>query len=142
MVTGQHKHSGFGMCSADVHSKTHVPTSGFPLPCSVQTITTNFISGCSQKVPEYLNQCTARPVAFYVVQFTGISPAGWQVPSKATLSLHSSAGQGRENTTKILWVKIRTGRSLSDYCHRPNRLRYLRQYQGMITVFFIEMVFI
>ena len=34
----------------------------------------------------------------------------------------TSTGQGRKNITKGLWVKIRTGRSLSSYRHRENRL--------------------
>jgi len=36
-----------------------------------------------------------------------------QVPTKAALSLHFSAGQGRKNMTKGLWVEIRTGRDHS-----------------------------
>ena len=39
----------------------------------------------------------------------GLALAGPQVAPKAALSLHSSAGQGRENTTKGSWVKIRAG---------------------------------
>jgi len=38
---------------------------------------------------------------------------GSQVPTKAALSFPSSAGQGRENTMKGSWVKIRTGRDHS-----------------------------
>ena len=52
----------------------------------------------------------------------GLTLAGCQVPTKSALSLPSSAGQGRDNITKGLWVKIRTGRSLSNYRHRQNRL--------------------
>ena len=43
----------------------------------------------------------------------GLTLAGCQVPTKAALSLHSSAGQGRENITKGSWVEIRTGRDHS-----------------------------
>ena len=39
--------------------------------------------------------------------------AGCQVPTKASPSLLSAAGQGRENVTKGLWVKIRLGRDHS-----------------------------
>jgi len=38
---------------------------------------------------------------------------GGQVPTKAALSLPSSAEQGRENTMKVSWVKRRTGRVYS-----------------------------
>lgn len=40
----------------------------------------------------------------------GLTLAGCQVPTKASLPLPSSAGQERENTTKGSWVRIRTGR--------------------------------
>jgi len=40
----------------------------------------------------------------------GLALAGHQVPTKAALSLHSSAGQGRENGTKGTWAEIRRGR--------------------------------
>ena len=43
----------------------------------------------------------------------GLTLAGCQVPTKATLSLPSSTGQGRENKTKGLWVEIRTRRDHS-----------------------------
>ena len=43
----------------------------------------------------------------------GLTLTGCQVPTKATLSLPSSAGQGRENITKGSWVEIRTGRDHS-----------------------------
>ena len=43
----------------------------------------------------------------------GLTLAGHQVPTKAALSLTSSAGQGRENITKGSWVEIRTGRDPS-----------------------------
>jgi len=46
-------------------------------------------------------------------------PSGAQ---QAALSLPSVAGQGRENITKGLWVKLRTGRSLTYYHHRQTRL--------------------
>ena len=52
----------------------------------------------------------------------GLTLAGCQVPTKAALSLPSTAGQGRENIMKGLWVEIRTGRSLSNYHHEQNRL--------------------
>ena len=45
----------------------------------------------------------------------GLTLAGHEVPTKAALSLSSSTGQGTENITKGSWVKIRTGRSLSNY---------------------------
>jgi len=41
----------------------------------------------------------------------GLTVAGHQVPTKAALSLPSSAGQGRENRTKGSWVEVRAGRS-------------------------------
>ena len=52
----------------------------------------------------------------------GLTVAGRQVPTKAALSLPSSAGQGRENEMKGSWVEIRTGRSLSNYHYQQNRL--------------------
>jgi len=48
---------------------------------------------------------------------TGLTLARCQVPTKAALSLLSSAGQGRENITKDLQVKIRAEGSFSNYCH-------------------------
>ena len=38
---------------------------------------------------------------------------GLQAPTKAALSLLSTAGQERENITKGSWVEIRTGRDPS-----------------------------
>jgi len=35
------------------------------------------------------------------------------VPTKAALSLPSSAGQGRENTTKGLWIEVWIGKDYS-----------------------------
>lgn len=35
---------------------------------------------------------------------------GRQVPTRAALSLPPSAGQGRQNMMKSLWVEIQTGR--------------------------------
>ena len=52
----------------------------------------------------------------------GLTLAGHQALTKAALSLPSSAGQGRENITKGSWIEIRTGRSLTNYCHGQNRL--------------------
>jgi len=52
----------------------------------------------------------------------GLTLAGCQVLIKAALSLPSSTGQGRENTAKGSWVQIRTGRLLTSYHHRQNRL--------------------
>ena len=43
----------------------------------------------------------------------GLTLAGGQVPTKATLSPLSSTGQGRENRMKSSWVEIRTGRDHS-----------------------------
>ena len=43
----------------------------------------------------------------------GLTLARHQVPPKASPSSPSSAGQGRENLTKGLWVEIRTGRDHS-----------------------------
>ena len=43
----------------------------------------------------------------------GLTLAGCQVPTKAALSLPSSAGQGRENIMKSLCIKVRTGRDHS-----------------------------
>jgi len=40
---------------------------------------------------------------------SGLALAGHQVPTKAALSFPCSAGQGRENTTKGSWVKLRAG---------------------------------
>jgi len=46
----------------------------------------------------------------YVIKYCGgLTWAGLQVPSIATLSLSCSAEQGRENRTKGSWVEIRTG---------------------------------
>ena len=45
-----------------------------------------------------------------VIWCGGLTLAGCQVHTKATLSLPASAEQGRENIMKGLWVKIRTGR--------------------------------
>ena len=45
----------------------------------------------------------------------------YQVPTKSLYYTPSSTGQ-KENTSKGLWVKIRIGRSLSNYCHGKNRL--------------------
>ena len=59
---------------------------------------------------------------FSILGCGGLTPAGCQVPTKAALSLPSSTGQGRENITKRSWVEIRTGRSLSSYLYRQNRL--------------------
>jgi len=42
-----------------------------------------------------------------------LTPAGGQVPTKATPSLPSSAAQRRENIMKGSWVEIRTGRDHS-----------------------------
>jgi len=48
---------------------------------------------------------------------------GWKPGAhQATLSLPSSAGQREKNMSECSWVKIRTGRSLSNYCHGQNRL--------------------
>jgi len=47
---------------------------------------------------------------FSVENCGGLTLDGQQVPTKAALSIPSSAGQGRENMTKDSWVKIRTGR--------------------------------
>jgi len=47
----------------------------------------------------------------------GLTLAGRHVPTKATLSLLSSARQERANTTRGLWVEIRTERSLTNYYH-------------------------
>jgi len=52
----------------------------------------------------------------------GLTLAGHQVPTKAAPSLPSSAGQGRENTTKGSWVERGTGKSLSNCCHGQNRI--------------------
>jgi len=43
----------------------------------------------------------------------GLTLAGGQVPTKAALSLPSSAGQGRGNMMKGSRVETRTGRDLS-----------------------------
>uniref|UniRef100_A0A8B9MHG9 Pleckstrin homology domain containing A1 n=1 Tax=Accipiter nisus TaxID=211598 RepID=A0A8B9MHG9_9AVES len=45
--------------------------------------------------------------------YGGLMLAGCQVPTKATCSLTSPAGQGRENKTKCSWVEKRTGRDHS-----------------------------
>lgn len=49
----------------------------------------------------------------YLASCGGLMLPGNQVPTKAIPSLPSSAGQGRKNTTKNLWVEIRTGRDHS-----------------------------
>lgn len=43
----------------------------------------------------------------------GLTLAGHQLPTKATLSLLSSEGQRRENIMKSLSVEVRTGRNHS-----------------------------
>jgi len=43
----------------------------------------------------------------------GLTLAGLQVPTKVVLLFPSSAGQGRENTTKGSQIEIRTGRDHS-----------------------------
>jgi len=43
----------------------------------------------------------------------GLTLAGGRVPTKAALSLSSSAGQRKENRTKGLWVERRTGKAHS-----------------------------
>ena len=43
----------------------------------------------------------------------GLTLAGLQVPTKVVLLFPSSAGQGRENTTKGSQIEIRTGRGHS-----------------------------
>jgi len=51
------------------------------------------------------------------------SLAGCQVPTKAALSLPLLNWTGeKKNMTKGLWVEIRPGRSVSNYCHRQSRL--------------------
>lgn len=52
----------------------------------------------------------------------GLTLAGYQVPTKLCQHVPSSAGQGEKNTTKGSRVKIRTGRSPSNYHHRQNRI--------------------
>lgn len=39
--------------------------------------------------------------------------AGYPLPTKATVSFLSAAGQGRDNITKGFWAEIRTWRDLS-----------------------------
>lgn len=51
--------------------------------------------------------------SFLIPCYGGLTLAGHQEPSKATLSLPSSPGQERENIMKGSWVKIRTGRDHS-----------------------------
>ena len=53
---------------------------------------------------------------------SGLTLAGCQVPTKAALSLPLLNWAGGENKTKGSWVEIRTGRSLTNYRHRQNRL--------------------
>jgi len=48
-----------------------------------------------------------------IVSGGGLTLSGCQVPTKATLSLPSLAGKGRDNITTGLWVEIRTGRDQS-----------------------------
>lgn len=45
-----------------------------------------------------------------------------QMPTKATLSLPFSLGQGRENATKGLWIKTRASRDHSVVTIKQNRL--------------------
>jgi len=52
----------------------------------------------------------------------GLTLARCQVPSKDTLSLHLLSWMGRENILKGSWIEIRTGRSLTNYCHGQNGL--------------------
>jgi len=52
-------------------------------------------------------------LVLYVCMLSWFSLTGHQVPTKAALSLTSSAGQGRENMMKVLWVKIRMRRNYS-----------------------------
>lgn len=59
---------------------------------------------------------------YYIDRCVGVALAGCQELTKTVLSLSSSAKQGRENVTESSWVEIRTGESLSSYCHVQNRL--------------------
>ena len=54
-------------------------------------------------------KCSFLPKQGDLAQCGGLTLAGYQVPTKAALSLPSSAGQGRENIMKGSWVEIRTG---------------------------------
>lgn len=51
----------------------------------------------------------------------GLKLPGHQVPTKPLSHSTSSAGQ-REKIKKRMWVEIRTGKSLTIYCHRQNRI--------------------
>lgn len=48
-----------------------------------------------------------------VTTCTGLTLAGCQAYTKATVSLPSTAGQGRENIKDSSWIEIRTGRDCS-----------------------------
>lgn len=48
-----------------------------------------------------------------VAKCGGLTPSEQQVHTKMALSLPSSTGQGRENTTKGSWIGIRIGREHS-----------------------------
>ena len=64
----------------------------------------------------------------------GVTLAGHQAPTKAALSLPSSAGKRRENIMKGSWVEIRTGRDHSaNYRHGQNRLDL-----GKISLFYCQ----
>ena len=54
---------------------------------------------------------------------SGLTLAGGQVPTKAALSLPSSAGQGeRKYNERLMGQGKDRERSLTNYCHRQNRL--------------------
>lgn len=56
---------------------------------------------------------SAKSLQVCLTECVGLTLAGSQVPTKAALSIPSSAEQVRETRTKGLWVGIRTGRDHS-----------------------------
>lgn len=55
----------------------------------------------------------------FVVGWPSVTP---RVHRRHSHHSHSSTGQGRENTMKGSWVKVRTGPSLTNCCHGQNNL--------------------
>lgn len=56
---------------------------------------------------------SAKSLQICFTECAGLTLGGSQMPTKAALSLPSSAEQVRENRMKGLWVDIRTGRGHS-----------------------------
>jgi len=67
----------------------------------------------AQRSCSYLLSCCKKGCWLPELRGGGLALAGHHMPTRALLSLSTSAAQGRENTTKGSWVEIRTGRDHS-----------------------------